>query len=139
MSYQPIIDRSYLTEIKLVNAPGAGQKVPFIDIPMLRGVYSIGVECFYSPQLTISPNSNTVVALVTGMVLTLTVNTTEEVFQFPCFDLVPGNNSGLIRMLHNKVINLPKSYITILDVTGLNQNESVLFNFIYRKVLPKRK
>lgn len=131
--YQPIINRTYLTEIKLVNGPVAGQKINFNDVPQLRDVVTVGLECFYNAQLTISPNSNTVVTLVTGLVLTMVVDTTEEVFQMPCIDLVPGSNSGLIRLFRNKVFNLPKSYITILDATNLNQNESVLFNFIYEK------
>ncbi len=132
--YQPIIGRSYLTEIKLVNAPSVGQKVPFLDVPQLRNVYTVGIECFTATQLTRSPNSNAVVTVVTGMVLTLAINNTEEVFQIPCIDLVPGSNSGLIRMFKNKIVNLPKSYITIFDTGVLAQNEAVVFNFIYEKM-----
>lgn len=132
--YQPIINRSYLTEIKFVNTPSAGAKVPFLDVPQLRNVYTVGLECFTATQLTVSPNSNTVVTAVTGLVLTLAVNNTEEVYQIPCIDLVPGSNSGLIRLFKNKTVNLPKSYITILDTSGLSINQAVLFNFIYEKM-----
>jgi len=131
MFYQPIISKSYLTEINLVNAPTQGAKVPFLDIPMLRGVRTIGLSCFTETQLTKSPNNKTIVSTVAGLVLTLAVVSTEEIFQFPCYDLVSGNNSGLIRLLNNKIIDLPKSFITILDTSSLSQDESVCFNFIY--------
>lgn len=138
MSYQPVIDYSYLAEIKLVNAPAAGQKVPFLDIPQLRTgtqkIKTIGISCYTRTQLTVTPNSNVTVALVTGMVLTLAIGSEEEIYLIPCIDLVSANNAGLIRLLREKEINLPKSYITILDAAGLAVNESVLFNFIYRKV-----
>lgn len=129
--YQPVINRSYLTEIKLVNPPGVGQKVPFLDVPQLRGVNTVGITAYTAKQLTLSPQSNVVVSLATGLVLTLAINNTEEIFQFPVIDLIPGENSGLIRLFKNKMVNLPKSYITILDPAALAQNEAVVFNFIY--------
>lgn len=139
--YQPVIQNSYLAEIKLVNAPAAGQKVNFLDIPQLRDdprdprrrVFTVGISCYNSSQLAVSPNSNTVVATLTGIVVTFAIHSTEEIFQIPAIDLNSATNSGLIRLFKDKVINFPKSYITILDATGLNQNESVLFNIIYRR------
>lgn len=129
--YQPIINRSYLTEVLFTNTPSVGMRVMFLDIPQLRNVTTVGLECFTATQLTTSPNSKVVVTAVTGIVLTLAIGNVEEVFQVPCIDLVPGSNSGLIRLLKNKTINLPKSYITVLDATGLVIDTSVLFNFIY--------
>jgi hypothetical protein len=129
----PIAQYTYLAEIKLVNAPANGQKVPFLDIPQLRNVKTIGIECFKLTDLTISPNSNTVVSVLTGMVLTLAIQSAEDIYLYPCNDLNPALNSGLIRPFAEKKIDFPKSYITILDSTGLSQNESVLFNIIYRK------
>jgi len=131
--YQPIINRTYLTEVEFVNTPSAGGKFQFLDIPQLRGMQTVGLECFTATQLTTSPNSKVVVAAVTGLVLTLAIDNVEEVFQIPCIDLVPGSNSGLIRLFKNKIINLPKSYVTILNPAGLSINEVVLFNFIYEK------
>ena len=131
--YQPVIDYSYLAEIKLVNAPAANQKVNFLDIPQIRNVKTIGIECFRRADLTISPNSNTVVAVLTGMVLTLAIGSKEDVYLMPCEDLRPATNSGLIRLFKEKTINFPKSYITILDATGLAVNEALIFNIIYRK------
>jgi hypothetical protein len=139
--YQPVTDYSYLAEIKLVNTVAAGTRVPFLDIPQLRllmkGVKTVGLQCMSRTDLTVSPNSNTVVNVLTGMVLTIAVEGSEgsgeDVYQWPCNDLRSAVNSGLIRMLKDKRINFPKSYITILDATGLAQNEAVVFNIIYRK------
>lgn len=139
--YQPVIQNSYLAEIKLVNVPAAGQKVNFLDIPQLRDdpsdprrrVLTVGVSSYSAAQLTTSPNANTVVSTLVGLVATFAIHSTEEIFQIPVADLNSATNSGLIRLFKDKVINFPKSYITILDATGLNQNESVLFNVIYRR------
>lgn len=130
--YQPVIFRSYLTEVKLVNPPTNGDKVPFLDIPQIRNVRTIGIECFQRADLSVTPNSNVTVNLLTGMIVTFSVQSTEEIYQFPCNDLRPANNAGLIRLFKEKVINFPKSYITIMDNTGLSQNEAVLFNIIYQ-------
>ena len=129
----PITERSYLTEVQLVNAPGNIQKVPFLDIPQLRNVKTIGIECFNVNDLAVSPNNNVVVATLVGMTVTFAIGSGEEVYQYPCNDLRPAFNSGLIRLFRDKVINFPKSYITIISNAGLNQNESVLFNIIYKK------
>lgn len=136
--YQPVINFSYLTEIKITNVPAANQVYPFVDYPQLRlnmqSVKVRGLGCFTETQLLKSPNGNTLVSQVTGMVLTLQVSdSSQDVFMIPCIDLVSGSNSGLIRMFRDKQINFTKSYITILDATALSQNESVCFNVIYEK------
>ncbi len=136
--YQPVIEFSYLTEIKITNVPAANQTYPFVDYPQLRlkmqAVKVIGISCFTRTQLTKSPNSNTLVSAVTGMVLTLQVSdSSQDVYLIPCIDLVSGSNSGLIRLFKEKLINFTKSYITILDAAALAQGESVCFNIIYRK------
>lgn len=139
--YQPVIQNSYLAEIKLVNVPANGQKVNFLDIPQLRDdprdprrrVFTVGVSSYDVNQLAISPNSNPVVSTLAGLVVTFAIHSTEEIFQIPVIDLNSVSNSGLIRLFKDKIINFPKSYITILDSTGLNQNDSVLFNVIYRR------
>lgn len=139
--YQPVIQNSYLAEIKLVNVPANGQKVNFLDIPQLRDdprdprrrVFTVGISSYDVNQLAISPNSNPVVSTLAGLVVTFAIHSTEEIFQIPVIDLNSVSNSGLIRLFKDKIVNFPKSYITILDSTGLNQNDSVLFNVIYRR------
>jgi hypothetical protein len=134
---QPIIQRSYLAEIKLSLAPAANQRIFFLDVPELRAVNAMmtGIEVFDVNSLVTSPNGNPVVTAVTGIIVTFAEASTETVYQYPCFDLTPNNNSGLIRLFNKKKINLPKSYITILNSTGLNQNDAVVFNFIYESIV----
>lgn len=139
--YQPVTEFEYTVEVKLVNAPAQGQKVPFVDIPQLRQggkskkelVKTIGIQAFNATDITVSPTTNAIVPVLTGMVLTLSVGSDEDIYQVPVNDLRSAANSGLIRLFKEKQINFPKSYITILDATGLAVSQSVLFNIIYRK------
>jgi hypothetical protein len=132
---QPIIQNSYLTEIKLSSAPAANQRIKFIDVPELsqrmKGALIVGVQLFNATALTTSPNGFAVVPTLAGIVLTLTEASLESIYQFPCFDLQPANNSGFIRMFNKKKINISKSYITIFDATGIAINQAVVVNFIY--------
>lgn len=133
--YQPIIKKSYLTEIKLTLTPAVGTRIFFVDVPELsqreHEVYVTGIECFNATYLTQTPNGNTTVSTVAGLVLTVAEASTENVFQYPCTDLQPGLNGGFIRVFNKKKINLSKCYVTILDATSLSVNQAVLFNFLY--------
>lgn len=137
---QPVIDYSYLVEVPITITPIAGNRIKFSDIPQLRDavnkmkrVFTVGLEVLDSTSLTISPSGLTVVPSLTGLVLTLAIGSQEDIFQFPCSDLNPLNNSGLIRMLKDKIINWPNSYITILDATGLAINQAIVFNAFYNR------
>jgi hypothetical protein len=131
-----IIENSYLVEVNLPSIT-LGQRYTFIDIPQLRynAVTMMGIEAFTGSQLATSPNNKTVIAAAgsVNIVCTFVVNETEDIYQIPYYTLISANNAGLIREFQNKRINLVKSYITILNVTGLNANESVMFNFYYKK------
>lgn len=131
---QPIIQRTYLTEIQLTQTPAAGQNPPFLNIPQLRAENAIiqGIQCFDSDSLATSPSALTVVSVLSGIVVTLVEASTENVYKYPCTDLLPTANSGFIRVFKNKKIDLSKSYITILNAAGLSINQSVVFNFIYK-------
>jgi hypothetical protein len=141
--FQPVLHFTYLTEIKLTNNPAANQVYKFADVPELRNkavkqsgpiiIKTNSIQAYKRSDLTVTPNSNVTVNLLTGIVLTLQIGSTEEFFRYPCNDLNPAANSGVMRILANKEINLTNSYITILDATGLAQNDSVLFNFCYKK------
>jgi len=139
--YQPIIKNTYTVEVVLNAAPSAGQKIKFVDIPQIRDVYTVGIQCFQRAQLTTSPSSLLVVTTIAGMTVTFAEQSSEDVFLYPCTDLNPALNSGITRMFKQKVLNFPKSYITINDATGLAVNQSVIFNILYYKFneLPKPK
>lgn len=135
-----IIENSYLVEVNLPSIT-LGQRYTFLDIPQLRynAVTMMGIEAFTASQLATSPNNKTVIsgAGSVNIVCTFVVNETEDIYQIPYYTLISSNNAGLIREFQNKRINLVKSYITILNVSGLNANESVMFNFYYKKDLKK--
>lgn len=138
--YQPVIDHSYGVELKITSAPAAGLVVNFTDIPQLRKgttpVKVIGIEAFTASQLAVSPLGNPVIAAadVTGIVCTFAVGLKEDIYKVPLVDLVPALNNGLIRIFREKEINYTKSYITILNVGTLAQNQAIMFNFIYKPV-----
>lgn len=135
-----IIENSYLVEVNLPSIT-LGQRYTFLDIPQLRynAVTMMGIEAFTANQLATSPNNKTVISAAgsVNIVCTFVVNETEDIYQIPYYTLISSNNAGLIREFQNKRINLVKSYITILNVTGLNANESVMFNFYYKKDIKK--
>lgn len=131
-----IITNSYLVELNFPSI-ALGQRYTFLDVPQLRynAVIIEGLEAFTSDQLAVSPNNKTIVSLASSLnlVLTLVVDETEDIYQIPYYTLISSQNSGLIREFANKRINLVKSYITILNTTGLSANQSAIFNFYYRK------
>jgi hypothetical protein len=131
-----IITNSYLVELNLPTI-SLGQRYTFLDVPQLRynAVIIDGLEAFTSDQLATSPNAKTIIPAnaAQNIVLTLVVDETEDMYQIPYYTLISGNNAGLIREFSNKRINLVKSYATILNVTNLTANQSLIFNFYYRK------
>ena len=131
-----IITNSYLVELNLPTI-SLGQRYTFLDVPQLRynAVIVDGLEAFTADQLATSPNAKTIIpaAAAQGIVVTLVVDETEEMYQIPYYTLISGNNAGLIREFANKRINLVKSYATILNTTSLTAAQSLIFNFYYRK------
>lgn len=129
---KPIL-RSYLAEVNLgTTTPGYGQNINIQDYPQLRDVYITGVEVFDNNQVSISPSGKNVVALLTGITVTLMDKyNMEMVYQYPAFDLNPANVAGFYRDITPFPLQLTKSYITILSNSGLNANESVVLNFFY--------
>jgi len=129
---KPIL-RSYLIEVNLGSStPGAGQNINIQDYPQLRDVYITGIEAFNADQITKSPAGKTVVTANTGITLTLMDKyNMEMMFQYPTSDLNPGIVSGFYRDIVPFYLQLTKSYITVLDPTGLSANESVILNVFY--------
>lgn len=129
---KPIL-RSYLAEVNLgTTTPGNGQNINIQDYPQLREVYICGVEVFDINQLAISPSGKTVVATLDGLTLTLMDKfNMEMLYQYPAFDLNPANVGGFYRDIKPFYLQLTKSYITVLDATTVNANESVMLNIFY--------
>lgn len=131
--YQPIIERSYLVELN-IGTIAAQKQINFQFVPQLQGATIYGIQTFSAAQLPTSPNGSTVVSAagLASISVTFTVGDNQDIFLLPAFDLNSQNLAGFIRMFNNKKLNLTKSFITIQAVTNLNNNESILFNFIYR-------
>lgn len=129
---KPIV-RSYLAEVNLGNStPGQGQNINIQDYPQLRDIMLTGVEVLFDDNIEVSPSGKVVVDRLTGITLTLLDKfNMEMVYQYPTYDLNPSLNGGFYRDFVPFQLQLTKSYISILDTTGLNANESVVINFLY--------
>jgi hypothetical protein len=129
---KPIV-RSYLIEANVGNTvPGNNTNLVFTDYPQLRKIYICGVAAFDVNQVLVSPQGRTVVPSLTGAVLTLMdENQKELIYRYPMYDLDPFNVGGFYRDIRPFPLQLTKSYITILDNTGLSANESYLLNIFY--------
>ncbi len=131
---QPIIENSYLVEVNL-GTLAAGKIINFQYYPELDGAIVYGVQAYSQSDLNTSPQNKTVVANagLASIGLTLVVGDKERVTLQSCYDLRSANVAGFVRMYNNLKVNFVKSFIQLFSVTSLNANESVLFNFIYRK------
>ena len=129
---KPIL-KSYLAEVNLgTGTVGAGQNVNIQDYPQLRDIYITGIQVFDNNQLALSPQGKTVVSTLKGITLTLMDKyNMEMIFQYPTFDLNPANVAGFYRDINPFYLQLTKSYISILDPTGLASSESVILNIFY--------
>lgn len=132
--YQPIIKNSYLVEVNL-GTLAAQKQINFQFIPQLEGSIIYGIQAFSSSDLLASPNGQNVpsTAGLASLTVTFSVGDNQDIFLMPVSDLRSVNIAGFVRMFDNKRLNLTKSFVTINSVTNLNNNESVCFQFIYRK------
>lgn len=127
------IKRSYLIEVNLgTTVPGAGANLNFQDYPQLRDVYCTGITIADVNTASVSPAGKTVVSSTAGITLTAIDKYNMEILhQYPTKDLNPYYTSGFYRDINPFPIQLTKSFITILNNSGLNANESVLVNIYY--------
>ena len=136
---QPVIERSYLTEIALGASPGVGQQINFKDYPQLvprdRATRAIfyGVSCCHSAILATTPNGLPVLSLAECASLTLTImdGSVERLYKMPAVSLIDSVQGGFIRLLDGIPVNLTKSYVTVMNGT-LPANHAAAFNWYYR-------
>jgi hypothetical protein len=131
---QPITEKSYLVELNL-GTVAVQKQINFQFIPQLEGSLIYGIQSFSSTELSVSPNGSTVVSAVglADLTVTFVVGDMQDVFLLPVADLNSPLIQGFIRMFNNKKLNLTKSFVTIQSVATVANNESILFNFLYRK------
>jgi hypothetical protein len=130
----PIQQKSYLAEINLPST-AVGTQIMFGFIPQLEGAEIYGIQSFGRADIHASPNQKTMVpaAGLPSLYVTFVVGEEEKLYRIPVTDLNNNFNQGIIRNFANQKINFTKSYVTINAVTSLTANESVCFNFIYKK------
>ena len=131
---QPITEKSYLVELNL-GTVAVQKQINFQFIPQLEGSLIYGIQSFSSTQLSLSPNGSNVVtaAGLADLTVTFVVGDMQDVFLLPVADLNSPLIQGFIRMFNNKKLNLTKSFVTIQSVATVANNQSILFNFLYRK------
>ena len=131
---QPITEKSYLVELNL-GTVAVQKQINFQFIPQLEGSLIYGIQTFSSSQSSLSPNGSNVVSAagLADLTVTFVVGDTQDVFLLPVADLNSPSIQGFIRMFNNKKFNLTKSFVTIQSTATVANNESILFNFLYRK------
>lgn len=129
---QPITKRSYLVEVNL-GTIGVQRQVNFAFIPQLEGALIYGIQSFSIAQVAASPNGSAVVSAagLASLTVTFVVGDTQDIYLESVADLNSPLISGFIRMFDNKRLNLTKSFVTIQSTANLNNNDSILFNFLY--------
>jgi hypothetical protein len=120
-------------EVKLTNT-NVGSTFTFPDISYLRGVQITEFEVISAAQQTTSPGGNTVIAQadLLGIVVTLAVQgSQQDIVNMPVKLLEASANGGATRAVNNKVVNFPRSFVTIVNAGTLAANQSVCFMFYY--------
>ncbi len=124
------IKRSVLTELVLTSVV-QNTVTKFGNIPQLRGKRSVIVQSFDATDLSVSPNGNTVVPILTGLVLMLFVDSTQVIEEIPLATLNRRINGGIPMMFDLLRFNLDKSFIKVTSGAGIAVNQSVPLQFVY--------
>lgn len=127
------IKNSYFTTVS-IPATGAGTKAFFQYDPILENKKFIGLEVVSASQLSVAPDNSTMIVEADVPKFTLVLQdmrSTDKVYQTPLNTFYPAANGGIIRSLDDIDVNITKSYIQIVDSTGLAAGESVGFNFYF--------
>jgi hypothetical protein len=127
------IKKHYQVEVNF--NPVSIQQFTIGDQPQLRGVTTVAIEAYTSAQFTTSYNQNPVVPVATGLIVTLAIDrdgiTKEDVYNLPYYSLVRSFNAGILFQLDNVKINWSKSYISIVNATGLTTGQSAVLSVYY--------
>lgn len=132
---QPIAKRTYLFEVQL-GTIALQKKINLVYNSELDNIAMYGLVATSATQTAASPSANAVVsnAGLASLLLTLSVGDDEQIYNYPMYNLNPANVSGMIQMFDNKRINIPKSYVTIISTSNLNNNDSVMLNWIFERL-----
>lgn len=131
---QPIIENSYLVEVNL-GTIALQKQINFNFIPQLEGSYIYSIQVLSATNLVTTPNGAATASTlgIASLTVTFTVGDNQDLYLYPCYDLISSQNAGFQRMFNNKKLNLTKSFVTLQSTANLVNNNSVLFLFHYRK------
>ncbi len=136
MIYSLVAKRYQLVECQFTGTPAVGNKYPFLDIPNLsrNNIIVYGFEAFGATQLSVTPNTNTVIAAadIDQIVITLRdIHKDEFIYQIPYYTAIRSLNGGLPIIIKPRVINLTDCYMQITDTTGISQDEVGVVGLYY--------
>jgi hypothetical protein len=131
----PIAQNTYLVEVKLPATIAVGTQINFGFIAQLDGAEIYGIESLATQDIGSSPNQNFTIDIagLPSLLVTFVVGEQEDLYQLPITDLNYFFNKGITRSFNKLKIDFTKSYLTIVSTVNILANESICFNFIYKK------
>jgi len=135
--FQPIIEKRYLWEINLTTV-SSGQIYNMTVAPqILLDAYVYGIACYVNTSVGYSPNNAPVVTAVEAANVLMTLQAMDNSDQFvwlaPYTDFCPTFNNGALRIFKPRKINWSKSYVQLINSTGVTAGHSVIIDVIYKK------
>lgn len=130
-------------EIPITAAPvGNGDKYMFLNIPLLSKSGVVMTACIaHTADTCVKTASGRPViagAAAKNFLVSFVVGDKERVYQYSYYDLIPGNNNGLIREFANLKLNITKCYIQCVDASGVNAGDSLYLTICADKVGTER-
>ena len=130
------IERSYLTEILVTTAPGAGVKYMFpSSLGDLNNETFYAFEAYSSSEINATPLTYATPVPISGYrsaMLVLLNDVDERVRQMPLINLIPQQNGGIQREFKPFKMNLAKCYIQLNSATGVTAAQGFVLNLIYK-------
>ena len=135
--FQPIIEKRYCWEINLTTV-GNGQIYNMTVAPqILLDAYVYGIITYTRNSLGYSPNNAQVVDATAAANVMVTLQALDNSDQFvwlaPYTDFCPTFNNGAVRIFKPRKINWSKSFVQVVNSTGVTAGNSVIIDVIYKK------
>lgn len=136
MIYNLVAKRTQLVTAQFTGTPAVGRKYNFLDIPNLsrNNIMVYGFEAFSATQLSVTPDSLTVIDAADTDQITITlrdINKEEFVYQMPYYGAIRSLNGGFPIAIKPRIINLTDCYLQITATTGISTNEVGVLQLYY--------
>lgn len=134
--FQPIIERRYLFEVNLTTISN-GQIYNLTVAPqILLDAQVYGLMMYTNGSVGFSPNNAPVVTNGGAANILVTFQELQTSNQFvnqaAYTDFCPTFNNGAVRIFKPRKVNWSKSYIQVINTTGLTAGQSVIIDVIYK-------